>query len=357
MARVTRADVYTPDEVAIVHCIARVVRRCFLMGDDPVSGKNFDHRKRWVEELLERFASCFAIDLIAYAILSNHFHLVLRSRPDIVKAWSDEEVARRWLLICPKRKKLDGSPEEPKENEIQSIVNNKKRIQQLRSQLSDLSWWLRLLCQRIGMRANREDGEVGRFFQGRFKAVRLLDEESVLACAAYVDLNLIRAAMAETIEQSSFTSAQKRVEAIAGSRSSTNEGKSGKSVSLPKPADAFLSPVSCEVTATGPMASQSLARASDKGFTWMSAMDYLEFLDALARTVRPDKKGSTPVDVPPIFARLNLDVERWTDLVANFGQMFSSVAGKAETVYEYRGKVTGKRFRMKPRRQSETVAV
>ncbi len=133
-------------------------------------------------------------------------------------------------------------------------------------------------------------------------------------------LELIRAAMAETIEQSSFTSAQKRVEAIAGSRSSTNEGKSGDSVSLPKPSDAFLSPVSCEGTATGPMASQSLARASDKGFTWMSATDYLEFLDALARNVRPDKKGSTPSEVPPIFARFESRCERWTDLVTTLAR-------------------------------------
>jgi hypothetical protein len=357
MARVTRADVFAPDEIAIVHCIARVVRRCFLLGNDPVSGKNFDHRKQWVEDLLERFASCFAIDLIAYAILSNHFHLVLRSRPDIVATWSDEEVARRWLLICPKRKKLDGSPEEPKENEIRSIVKNQKRLQKLRSRLSDLSWWLRLLCQRIGMRANREDGEVGKFFQGRFKAVRLLDEESVLACAAYVDLNLIRAAMAETIEQSSYTSVKKRVEAMVASRSNADHGRSVRGASPPKQADAFLSPVFCEATTTGPMASQSIARASDKGFTWMSARDYLEFLDALARSARADKRGSTPVDVPPIFARLQLDVERWTDLIANFGQMFSGVAGKAETIYEYRGKATGKRFRLKSRFQRETIAV
>ena len=69
---------------------------------------------------------------------------------------------------------------------------------------------MRLLSQNIAQRANKEDGEIGKFFQARYRAVRLLDETAILACAAYVDLNPIRAAMAKTIEESDFTSAQKR---------------------------------------------------------------------------------------------------------------------------------------------------
>ncbi len=69
--------VIDPSEVAIAHVINRAVRRCFLMGDDKFSGKNFDHRKVWTEELLQHFAAYFAIDLISYSILSNHYHLVL----------------------------------------------------------------------------------------------------------------------------------------------------------------------------------------------------------------------------------------------------------------------------------------
>ena len=101
MARLGRADVFSPDEIATVHVMNRVVRRCFLMGDDPFSGKNYDHRKEWIENELERVAAFFGIDLLNYAILSNHFHIVLRSRPDVVKGWSDREVARRWVRLCP----------------------------------------------------------------------------------------------------------------------------------------------------------------------------------------------------------------------------------------------------------------
>ena len=51
---------------------------------------------------------------------------------------------------------------------------------------------MRVLCQYIAVRANREDNELGKFWQSRFRAVRLLDEAALLACAAYVDLNPIR---------------------------------------------------------------------------------------------------------------------------------------------------------------------
>ena len=135
MDRISRADVFRPDEVAIVHVMNRTVRRCFLMGNDPLTGKNFDHRKDWMEDELQHLAACFGIDLLTYAILSNHFHLILRSRPDVVETWSDKEVARRWLTLCPVRKDDEGQAKEPSEFEINSIVNNVQR-------LADIGWGL-----------------------------------------------------------------------------------------------------------------------------------------------------------------------------------------------------------------------
>ena len=175
MARLARAEVFAPDEVAVVHVINRVVRRCFLLGNDSVTGKNFDHRKVWIEDRLQQLAGAFGIDLLAFSCLSNHFHLILRSRPDVVATWDDTEVARRWLLICPIRKRKDGTPEEPNEFELNSIRHEPDRLAKIRTRLSDISWWMRLLCQNIAQRANRDDGEVGKFFQSRFRAVRILD--------------------------------------------------------------------------------------------------------------------------------------------------------------------------------------
>ena len=165
MVRLARAEVYDSAEIAIAHVYNRTVRRCFLMGDDSVSGKNFDHRKVWIEEYLQQFAAAFGIDLLGFAILSNHFHLILRNRRDVVATWDEREVARRWLM----------------------------------------------LCQRVAQRANQEDDESGRFFQDRYRATRLVDEASLLACAAYVDLNPIRAAMCQTLESSDHTSVQRRI--------------------------------------------------------------------------------------------------------------------------------------------------
>ena len=176
MARLARAEVFCTDEIAIVHVMSRTVRRCFLMGDDPFSGKNYDHRKQWIDAQLVHQARHFGIDLLAPAILSNHFHLVLRSRPDVVKEWDDTEVARRWLMLCPQRRDQNRKPMKPTEFELNSIRNNKQRLAEIRLRLSDISWWMRLLCQNIAQRANLEDQEVGKFWQARFRAVRLLDE-------------------------------------------------------------------------------------------------------------------------------------------------------------------------------------
>ena len=92
MVRLARAELFDPSEVAILHVMGRVVRRCFLFGFDPVCGKNFDHRKVWIEEQMKIQAANFGIDLLSMAILSNHFHL--RSRPDVVGTWDETEVAR-----------------------------------------------------------------------------------------------------------------------------------------------------------------------------------------------------------------------------------------------------------------------
>ena len=164
MARLARAEVFAADEIAVVHVMNRTVRRCFLLGDDPLTDKNYDHRKQWIDDQLIHQARHFGIDLLCQAIMSNHIHLVLRSRPDVVAEWDDTEVARRWLMLCPPSKDDNGQPLEPTEFELNHIRNNKDKLKVIRSRLSDLSWWMRLLSQNIAQRANKEDQEVGKFW-------------------------------------------------------------------------------------------------------------------------------------------------------------------------------------------------
>ena len=367
MARLARVEVFAPDEVAVVHVMNRVVRRCFLFGDDPVSGKNFDHRKVWIEDQLQIQAACFGIDLLGFALMSNQFHLILRSRPDCVAAWNDTEVARRWLVLCPIRKDENGRAEEPNQAELDLIQNDSQKVKTIRSRLSDISWWMRILCQHIAMRANYEDKEVGRFFQSRFRAVRLLDEQAILACAAYVDLNPIRAAMAETLEASDHTSVQRRIQAVqetindvrvgemspgkpmatktSAASTRTNRSKPGK------PAGHKTRSFSCrrclwtnERGQLGPAVNSEGSRCSDKGFLPMSLDDYLKLLDWTGRQIVRGKKGRIPNSVAPILERLKLDRHGWCELVANFGKRFFHVAGDPTTIDTTQSRVNQHRY-------------
>ena len=173
----------------------------------------------------------------------------------------------------------------------------------------------------------------GRFWQNRFRAVRLLDEESILACAAYVDLNPIRAAVAQRLEESDYTSALRRTQALLASLSSENQPDSNPlesnpvdSISQPVSlADSFLAPLEIDELhdELGPRPSVSGTRCSDKGFLSMPVAAYLELLDWTARQLAAGKQGSTPTDTPAIFERLQIRPEVWCKLVSQFGQLFS----------------------------------
>lgn len=358
MARLARVELFDPSEIAAVHVMAKTVRHCWLLGLDERTGKNFDHRKLWIEDKLQALAANFGIDLLAFACMSNHFHLVLRSRPDVVGTWDDTEVARRWWTLCPKRKvirEVMGQeiffPADPTEWELNSIRNDPVKLAQIRRRLSDVSWWMRLLCQYIAMRANKEEGTkvsggLGHFWQGRYKAVRLLDEESLLACAAYVDLNPIRAAIAETIEDSQHTSVKRRVSALqteVANNVSEDISPIDRSVDAP---DCFLSPVSVDERndPLGPRPSRSGKRCSDKGFIALADAEYLEILDWLARSTLSSKRGSTPEHAPKVFERLCIDPVVWAEMVKNFGRKFKSVAGNAKSIESARTRKSRRRF-------------
>ena len=103
MARRNRAEFVVADEVGVYHCVQRVVRRAFLWGVDPLSGNSYNHRRSWIRNRLESLAGLFGLEIAAFAVMSNHIHVILRIRPDVVALWSDQEVARRWLALFPGR--------------------------------------------------------------------------------------------------------------------------------------------------------------------------------------------------------------------------------------------------------------
>jgi REP element-mobilizing transposase RayT len=251
------------------HCISRCVRRAFLCGSDPLTGFNFEHRRQWIVDRIKRVCSVFAVDLCAYAIMHNHYHIVVKINSARVADWTDDEVARRWLQLFSgpllMHQYLAGT--ELTEFQLQGVA---ELFTTWRERLADLSWLMRCINEPIARMANSEDHCTGSFWEGRFKSQALLDDRALLACMAYVDLNPIRAAMATTPEQSDYTSVQERIE-------------------HPE--------------------SNGLAPFSEQGIDAIpfKLKDYLELVDWGGREVRGNKRGNIPASAPPILVRLNMN--------------------------------------------------
>jgi len=321
-----RSEVFKPEEVGVYHCWNRLVRRLRLFGRDPLTGQDLSYRKDWVRERFRDLAAVMAIDVLDYAILDNHLHIVLRNRPDIVSMWPDEEVARRWWFACPLRKNEDGSVPDPKPCELGLLLPG---VEEYRRRLSDISWMMRLACQTIARRANREDDVDGRFFAKRFDCKRLETCADVLACSIYVDLNWIHAGLAQTPEKSRFTSAFDRIRGRW--QEVGNDMGSAAAIPSADQADAWLAPIDLDERAaacegpetrhgTGDGAERpqvcnpiGAARISNKGFLPMTRDQYLSLLDSLGRMIREGKRGFIPADLPPILERLKIDPQGWLD--------------------------------------------
>ena len=160
-----RKDIVREGEIGIYHTWSRCVQRAALCGDDPYSGQNYDHRRQWIKKLLEYQASIFAVDIGNYSILSNHQHLICRTRPDIVETWSDEEVAWRWKMAWPRWQ--DGQwIREPTDEEVEEVLAQTERIPVLRRNLASLSWFHARWKEPIAKLANAESDKRGPMERG-----------------------------------------------------------------------------------------------------------------------------------------------------------------------------------------------
>ena len=350
MARTNRRDVVAVGEVQVFHCVNRCVRRAYLCGQDPVSGKDFEVRREWIRQRLEFLAGVMGVEVLGYCVMSNHIHGILRSRPDVVQTWTADEVALKWWMLCPARKNKDGSPAEPTEFELNSIRNDTNGLKEKRLRLSSVSWFMRFLSERIAKLANKDDECTGRFWEGRFKAQPLLDEAALLACMQYVDLNPIRAAIAMTPETSDFTSAQDRIadlktaenvstleQAPSTGLSATFSPESGEKGQGNDARDiliehgeraGWLAPIPLEAKRQAVRAKKTGRRASNKGCLSMGLGDYLQLLDWTGRQIRSDKPGVMPANLEPLFERLGILTDLWVDCVLNFKKWFRSSVGR-----------------------------
>ncbi|HMM78222.1 MAG TPA: transposase [Gammaproteobacteria bacterium] len=285
------------------HCIGRCVRRSYLCGKDPVSGRNFDHRKGIILERLKLLTETFAIDLCAYALMSNHYHLVVKLEPKRAAAWTEEEVAKRW------RRLYRGSHFVEAWLEGAELTNDESaRLEELialwRRRLGDLSWFMRCLNEYIARLANAEDECTGRFWEGRFKSQALLDEQALLAAMAYVDLNPVRAGFAESIESSAYTSGQQRLHEAAR---------------RPPLAGAPARPAL--------LALAQAMRADDEGDIPFNLQDYLDLLDSSGRCIRPATPNITPATTPRLLTRFGIEHAEWLKVITTLHTRFRLFIG------------------------------
>ena len=295
------------------HCVARCVRRSFLFGDDNFSGKNYDHRKQWIIDKLVELMSIYAIDVCAYAVMSNHYHLVLRIDSDLAENWTNVDIVERWTRlftgsVLVSRYIAGKCSSEVEESKAEEIISMWKE------RLMNISWFMRCLNESIARSANKEDNCKGRFWEGRFKSQALLDEQALLTCMVYVDLNPIRAGIAETLEESEYTSIQQRI---------TN----------------FVENSTVEPPRELPINEDNEQRVKLVKFTGDNAVslgipygleDYFELTDWTGRAILENKRGFIPKKTPLILDRLGIDTDMWLNTVSQFEKQFFSYVGPVD---------------------------
>ena len=306
MAR-ARESLIDLDATSYYHCINRCIRRSFLCGDDKYSGNNFDHRRTWLVDRIKFLSSVFLIDIAAYAIMSNHYHLVLKVNRDEALSLTDDEVIERWyqlyhgcMLIDRYRAgdKLDSG----------SLFRINEIVNEWRNRLYDISWFMRNLNEFIARKANSEDKCTGRFWEGRFKSQALLDETAVLSCMMYVDLNPIRAKMADSLKESDFTSIQERIKQYQAFQKQQNNNAEITVLQQPK----RLLKFGCSV---------------DKNTIPFTLFDYLELADFSSRLVLENKRGSVKSEAPTILNELNIEIDTWLKTIQHFRRQYANFAG------------------------------
>src|SRR5690606_5982451 len=274
-----RKTLISLEDTPYYHVISRCVRRAWLWGVDEYAGRDYSHRKAWVLDRLQQLTSVFAIDVCAYAVMSDHYHLVLHVDRARAHAWSEKEVIERWreLFSIPEivERSMSGTASEAERSLAREFV------EQRRQRLYDVSWFMRCLNEYLARRANAEDDCTGRFWEGRFKSQALLDEAGLLTAMAYVDLNPVRAGIAKTPEESEFTSIYDR---IKGLRANATPPEEPRTVI---PLRAF----SDEVEKGAPAIPYTLR-------------DYLALVDWSGRLIHEDKRGAIDSGLPPILKRL-----------------------------------------------------
>lgn len=313
-----RRELVSLEDTPYYHCTTRCVRRAFLCGTDYATGNCFEHRRGWISRRIKELAAVFYIDIAAYAVMSNHYHVVLRVNREAAESMTGDEVIERWqcLFTGPPMIKRYCSGEPLSESELDAVNDI---VAEWRERLMDMSWFMRCLNEHIARRANAEDDCKGRFWESRFTTQALLDETAILACMAYVDLNPIRAGMADRPETSDYTSLQERL------------GVAPKEPPQPEHSQPPVDhPLAELMSFAGAINENTPANSLPHNFS-----DYLELVEWTGRVMREDKRGYIPSNLPPILQRLNVAPDQWLKAANGIERHFTHAIGPVASLEQF----------------------
>jgi len=135
------------------HCVSRCVRRAFLCGKDRFTGKSFEHRRIFIESELLRLSDVFFLDLVAYAVMSNHFHVLLFIDQSTKDEATVEDIVNRWHQIHQGNpvsvKFINNEPLEPHERLQLDVFVDLRR-----ERLASISWFMRVINEKVARMAN-----------------------------------------------------------------------------------------------------------------------------------------------------------------------------------------------------------
>ncbi len=304
-----RSELVSAADTPYYHVYSRCVRRAFLCGVDQYSGRSYEHRRGWIEDRLRVLSSLFSIDVCAYAVMSNHYHLVVKLNPNEAMAWSDDEVLTRWTALF-KGPLLVQRYRAGEALGTAEAATLKSMIAVLRTRLTSLSWFMKCLNEPIARQANAEDGCTGHFWEARFQSQALRSERALITAMAYVDLNPVRAEIAKTPEDSEYTSIRTRTQGR------DTPAQVRQAVVRAANRDELLHKrVTAKCLAS--FADDSSVESSDSGLP-IRLFDYLELVDVSGKQISEGKRGRIDPTLTPILDRLGLNNDEWFQATVNF---------------------------------------
>jgi REP element-mobilizing transposase RayT len=263
-----------------------------------------------------RLASIFHIDIAAFAVMSNHYHLLVHvRRDDALKESPLSIVERAHRLVAGN----DVTQRYSKNEQLASWEREQLDlfVDTWRKRLYSISTLMKFLNEGVARRANKEDECTGHFWECRFKCQALLDEKAVLSAMAYTDLNPIRAGMAAAPEASEYTSIKERVahwKAKASTESQSEKPEDYQPYQLMR----FVGHYREKMPAGLPF----------------TLVDYIQLVDWSGRAIRDGKRGAFDEKLPPILKRLNIGEGHWLELCTHFETRFRGLVGSVATLKE-----------------------